>query len=144
MPSSPAYVAPQLPPLKVFTGEVEGDGETIDDWLDRFELVAGMCKWSPQVKLVNLATRLGGQAYAFYRSCTPEQRTSYEVLVSELRKRFTPVRIQSVESSHFHERKQGKDESVDCYAQELRRLFEKAYPQTQQGSKEAEEMGRSV
>ena len=33
---------------------------------------------------------------------------------------------------------------MDQYAQGLRRLFQRAYPQTQQGSKEAEEMGGSV
>ena len=35
-------------------------------------------------------------------------------------------------------------ESVDQYAQNLRRLFHRAYPQTQQGSQEAEDIGRAV
>ena len=35
-------------------------------------------------------------------------------------------------------------ESVDQYAQNLRRLFHQAYPQTQQGSQEAEDIGRAV
>lgn len=49
-----------------------------------------------------------------------------------------------MQSSLFHERKQGPKESVDDYAQDLRRLFYRAYPKAQQGSSEAEEMGRSV
>ena len=48
-------------------------------------------------------------------------------------KRFTPVRIQAVQSSLFHERKQG-EESVDSYAQALKVLFHKAYPNTQRGT----------
>ena len=28
-------------------------------------MVASMCQWSEQVKLVNIATRLKGEAYAF-------------------------------------------------------------------------------
>ena len=65
-----------------------------------------MCQWSEHVQLVNIATRLKGEAYAFYRSCTSTQRASYPLLVEQLSKRFTPVQIQSVQSSLFHDRKQ--------------------------------------
>ena len=85
-----------------------------------------------------------GQAYSYYQSCTSEQRSSYPLLVKALEDRFTPVRIQAVQSSRFHERKQSPTESVDSYAQDLRKLYQKAYPSTRQGSKEAEAMGRSV
>lgn len=107
-------------------------------------MVAAICHWDDQAKLVNLVTRLRGQAYAFYRSCTAQQRASYQALVVELTKRFTPVRLQAVQSSLFHERKQKPKELVDDYAQELRRLFHKAYPSAQQGSAETESMGKSV
>ena len=33
---------------------------------------------------------------------------------------------------------------MDHYAQDLRRLFHKAYPRARQGSEEAEDLGRSV
>ncbi len=46
------------------------------------------------------------------------------------RKRFTPVFLQSVQSSRFHERKQLTMETVDGYAHELKRLFYPAYPTT--------------
>ena len=29
-------------------------------------MIADICNWSPQAKLMNLITRLGGQAYAFF------------------------------------------------------------------------------
>ena len=44
----------------------------------------------------------------------------------------------------FHQRRQGPDESVDEYAQELRKLFSKAYPPTYHGTPEAELLGKSV
>ena len=103
-----------------------------------------MCRWDPQAKLVNLVTRLRGQAYSFYRSCTSLQHASYDALVAELSKRFTPVRIQAIESSLFHKRKQKPNETVDAYAQELRMLFNRAYPLAQQGTHEAETMGQSI
>ena len=80
-------------------------------------MVAEICKRTPKAKRVNLVTRLKGEAYGFFRSCTTQQKATYEGVVAEL-KRFTPVRIQSVESSMFHDRKQGKEETVDQYAQE--------------------------
>ena len=65
-------------------------------------------------------------------------------MAAALTKRFTPVRIQAVQTSHFHDRKQGERESVDSYAQDLRVLFQKAYPTGQRGSPEAESMGKAV
>ena len=59
-------------------------------------------------------------------------------------KRFTPVRIQAVQTSLFLEHRQKEKESVDSYAQTLRGLFHKAYPSAQRGSPEAESMSRAV
>ena len=100
-----ALFAQQLPALPNFNGDHEGgDGESVGDWLERLELVAGACNWDDQARLVNVATRLRGEASRFYRSCTPQQRSTYSALTAALRKHFTPVRIQSVQSSRFHER----------------------------------------
>ena len=126
----PAYLAHQLPPLAPFRGDMEADSETIDEWLERFATLAEECQWTPWAKLLHLTSRLEKQAYAFYRSCSPQKKASYDLLVVELRKRFSPVRIQGVDTSLFHERKQGEGESVDQYAQELRRLHQKAYPES--------------
>ena len=114
---STALFAHQLPPLSKFDGCTGpgGEGETVKEWLEQFELVAGVCKWDNQTKLVNLVTRLRGEAYAFFKSCSAQERSSYEGMSAALVKRFTPVRIQAVQSSLFHERKQG-EESVDSYA----------------------------
>ena len=47
---STALLAHQLPPLAKFDGGASsaGDGETIREWLEQFELVAGVCKWDSQ------------------------------------------------------------------------------------------------
>ena len=106
--------------------------------------MASVCQWDDRAKLINLTTRLKGQAFAFFRTCTPQQRGSYGDLKAQLQKRFTPVRVQAVQSGLFHERKQKTQEMVDAFAQELRRLFYLAYPKAQQGSRETEEMGTTV
>ena len=142
---SAALLAQQLPPLTKFNGEnCDGEGETFQDWIEQFEMVATVCHWDDQTKLMNLVTRLRGQAYAFFRSCTPQQCMNYHSLTTELGKRFTPVRIQVVQTSLFHDRRQGLTESVDDFAQDLRSLFYKAYPWAQQGTLEVVGMGQSV
>ncbi len=60
-----------------------------------------------------------------------------------LNDRFTPVQIQSVQSSLFDDRKQ-TNETVDAYAQDVRRLFYLAYPRAQQGTQETEDLARTV
>ena len=139
-----ALMAQQLPPLSKFNGSDLSSEEPFQDWIAQFELVAGVYKWSPQAKLIHLTTRLRGEAFTFYRSCSKQQKVSYDLLVKELTRRFTPVRIQSVQTSLFHDRKQGDHESIDSYAQDLKSRFYKAYPQSQQGNEAAESMGRSV
>ena len=57
---------------------------------------------------------------------------------------FTPVQLQAVHSNLFHQRKQEEAETVDQYAQELRKLFYRAYPEQIQATEEAEGFGRSV
>ena len=116
----------------------------LKEWLEQFELVARICRWDNPTRLANLVTRLQGEAYAFYKSCTPQQSSSYEEISAALTKRFTPVRIQAVQSSLFHDRKQKEKESVDSYAQALWVLFYKAFPSAQRGSAEAEDMGKAV
>ena len=54
-------------------------------------LLTGGRRWDERAKLINLNTRLRGQAYSFYRSCTAQQRGDYGTLVAEFTKRFTPV-----------------------------------------------------
>ena len=131
----------QLPPISRFTGEESAEMETFSDWLEQFEAVAG---WTEHAKLVNLTTRLRGTAYSFYRSCASEQRSNYGLLVEQLRKRFTPVQLTAIQSQRFHDCRQSANETVDEFAQELDKLFHKAYFNLIRGGTEAEAMGQSV
>ena len=97
-----------------------------------------------ETTLVNLTTHSRGQTYQFYRMCIPEQRSDYSSLKAQLMRRFTPVRIWAVHSNLFHQRKQVEGESVDAYAQDLRKLFYKAYPRACQGNEQAEDLEHSV
>ena len=57
--------------VKIYQLSDGGCGMDIfQDWLEQFELIADVLGWSPQAKLVNFITRLQGQAYSLFRSCT--------------------------------------------------------------------------
>ena len=52
-----------LPPLSKFDGgtSADGDKETVKEWLEQFEMVAGICRWDNPTRLANLVTRLRGK-----------------------------------------------------------------------------------
>ena len=105
-------------------------------------MVLDLAQWPEQIKLKQLALCLHGPAQAYFRTCSEEQKQNYSALVQAMSRRFTPVQIQALKCSAFHERKQGKKESVDAYAQELQCLFQRAYPSAACGSADAQGWGR--
>ena len=98
----------QVPPLSKYSGSY--DNKMFREWHEQFELVATLCGWDTQSKLANLGTRLQGQAYVFYHTCTVQQCSSYESLVMAMSQNFTPVKIQSVQSELFHSLRQKANE----------------------------------
>ena len=74
-----------MPPIRKFSGEHESEaGEHFADWIEQFKLIASVCYCDDRTKLVNLTTRLRGQAFAFYWSCNTQKWNDYTTLVSEL------------------------------------------------------------
>ena len=133
---------PDAPHSKVQWEDLEN--EAFDDWLTQFEMIAGLFKWEGLARLVHLATCLRDQHSHSTNLALWHKGPDYQLLVGEVRKRFTPVHIQAVQTSRFHERKQKTGETVDDYAQDLQKLFRKAYPTTSRGSHETEQMGQTV
>ena len=84
VPAPTRRLTPQsVPLLSKFSGEDPNPGELFQEWKEQFELTADLLKWDDRAKLLNLISRMRGQAYAFYRSCTVTQRGSYSKLVHE-------------------------------------------------------------
>ena len=89
-------------------------------------MVSELAQWPENIKLKQLALRLRGPAQAYYRTCSEDQKRDYQELVQSMSQKFTPVGIQALECSTFHERKQGRKESVDTYVQEWRAFSKEA------------------
>ena len=103
-------------------------------------MIGDDCRSDEQVKMVHLMTRLKGPAAAFYWSCTPGKKNDYKMLKAELKKRFTPVQLPPMQAGLFHQWRQKEGET----AQDLCKLFYRAYPQAKSGSTKANEMGETV
>lgn len=66
-----------VPTIPKYSGvDVGEEDETIEDWMDQFQLIADVFEWDNKTRLMHLVTHLKGSALAFYRSCSPAQRSS--------------------------------------------------------------------
>ena len=77
-----------MPELPKFEKNKSEEAETVEDWLDQLDIMAG---WKENAKLMHLVSRLKGVALTYYRTCPPETKRSYVLLKEALLKRFTPV-----------------------------------------------------
>ena len=140
VPPSPTTIPVQhLPSLRPFKGE-RRDKEDFEEWIERFEDMSQWCEWDESCRLTQLRMSLEGTARMFYKSCAVDTQRSYSALKQALSRRFTPLKMTAVQTSLFHNRRQ---ETVDEYAQDLCRLFHRAYPATSVSSEE-ESLGVSI
>ena len=113
-------VNPKLPP---FTGK-----ETWSVWFNRFEDVGNRQKWCDDEKLDELLPRLQGTAGDFvYGQLSQGVRSNYRLLCKELSSRFRIVETSKTFWMKFNNRNQQEGETVEEYAAELKRLYDKAH-----------------
>ena len=68
----------------------------------------------------------------------------HATIVKQLRKHFTPVELTAIQSQRFHDCCQSTKESVDKFAQELKKLFRNTYYSLTKGGTEAKAIGETV
>ena len=109
-----------IPP---FTGK-----ETWKVWFGRFEHIAKRRHWSDEDKLDVLLPKLQGAAGTFvYDQLSEETRNNYKALKKELKNRFRIVENPKTYGAVFAGRNQKSTESVEDYAAELKKLYDKAH-----------------
>lgn len=126
----------KLPP---FTG----DREKWTVWFTRFEDIADRRGWSDDDRLDELLPRLQGSAGEFvYDQLTLRIRRSYPMLVRELETRFRRVESTKTYGTMFSRRNQKYGETVEEYAADLKRLYDKAHPRRDQETREEDLLRR--
>ena len=111
---------PKLPP---FTGK-----ESWEVWFNRFSAIAERRGWSKDRKLDEILPRIQGVAADFVFVQLPRSTLqSYRALTTELENRFRKIESAKSYAAKFSKRTQMSDESVETYAAELKRLYDRAH-----------------
>jgi len=98
-------------------------------WINRFEEVARRKFWDDSTKLDELLPRLQGEAGEFvFTQLSRKTRSKYGKLIQELDARFKVIEVPKTFQGQFSKRSQKDGESVEAFATDLKKIYNKAYP----------------
>ena len=108
------------------------DGESSwEDWRLHFEDVAAVNEWTDAQKLKWLRVRLTGRAQKAFHRLPPESVATYQGVTNALQERFEPKSRRTRYQAEFETRRKRKSEGWADFAEDLRSLADKAYPELQ-------------
>ena len=111
-------------------------GETSwEDWAFHFENVAAVNEWTAEQKMQWLKVRLTGRAQRAFQHLSEISRGSYAEAVKALRERFEPKSRQSRYEAEFQTRRKRKSEGWADFAEDLKLLADKAFPDLQEAAR---------
>ena len=134
---APARPARPLVLPEPFTGETD-----YCDWIDHFENVAAVNGWDEAAKLQWLRVRLTGKAQTALKRLPEDTRRSYANTLAALKRRFEPDSKRELYIAEFQARRKGKSETWADFAEDLRRLADRAYSDLQEEAKEKLSLNR--
>ena len=114
-------------PIRKKPATFDGTGSW-NDYLTQFELVADLNQWCEEIKAMELATSLRGQAQSILTDLLPQQRRNFSALSKALEARFEPVNQSEMYRAQLKTRIRKRGESLTEFAQDMKRLIRKAYP----------------
>ena len=129
----------KLPTLPKFTGEDRDDVDSLCRWLAKLDKHAELQRWTDREKLVQFELHLAGRAERVYEVLPSTSKANFAAATEALQKRLNPVECEALVSAQLMRRKQQSVESVDEFAQDLEKLFDRSYGRRtgmDEGSKE--------
>ena len=112
-----------------------GDGNW-SEWKYHFENVALVNEWSDEKKLQWLRVRLTGRAQKAIQHLTADAAASFSTTIKALDERFEPKSRRTLHQAEFQARRKKKSEGWAEFADDLKTLVEKGYPELQDDAKE--------
>ena len=123
--NSGAYGNVQRQPIKMCPFNGNNDWPT---WVAQFEALARRYGWTESDMLDQLLPRIEGTAAQFVFTQLPgEVLDNYRELKYELDTRYRSIETSRSYAANFSRRSQRQDESLEEYAAELKRLYDKAH-----------------
>ena len=127
--------APRVQRPLVLPDVYTGEGSFVD-WAKHFGNVAAVNQWDDDQKLLWLKVRLGGKAQTAFGKLPAESQAAYEAAIAALKERFEPASLRQLYIAKFQARKKAKTEGWADYADDLRVLADKAYPELDQNARQ--------
>ena len=109
---------------------------SFSDWLQHFEGVSAINKWDDAAKLLWLRVRLIGAAQTAYGRLPTTARASYADLTKALKDRFEPEAMKEMYIAEFQSRKKARTEGWAEFADHLKLLADKAFPDLEDKARE--------
>ena len=107
-----------------------------EEWIDHFESSALVNGWDDPTKLLWLRARLTKRAQTAWRRLSEEARATYEGAKEALCNRFKPESKRELYSAKFQAKKRRPDEPWADFADNLRVLADRAFPELQEEARE--------
>ena len=120
-------------PRPLLTPEPFNGTGSFSDWINHFEGVAKINEWNDASKLLWIRVRLVGSAYG---RLPDAKKADYHTLKKALKERFEPESRRELYLSEFSTRKRKTGEGWVEYANELRVLADKAFPELEEKARE--------
>ena len=113
----------------------KGDSSWMD-WAEHFESVAAVNGWKDEEKLLWLRVRLVGRAATAFKRVPEGARASYARCLEALKERFDPSSKRELYLAELMGRKKLRSEDWATFAEDLKQLVERAYPDLQEDARE--------
>jgi dsDNA-binding SOS-regulon protein len=107
-----------------------------DEWICHFENVAAVNEWNDDAKLLWLKVRLTGKAQKAFQRFPEDARASYEESRKLLKGRFEPETRRERYRAEFQICRKKKEETWIDFADNLKILVDKAYPELDEAARE--------
>ena len=115
----------------------DGAGETRwEEWIDHFGNVATVNSWSDADQLRWLKVRLIGRVQTAFQRLSEDNHGDFKKAKGALKERFAPASRKHCYQAELQVRKKRKGENLADFADELKSLANKAYPDLQEEARE--------
>ena len=107
-----------------------------EQWDYHFQNVAAVNEWDDDDKLKWLKVRLTGRAQIAFQRLPEDTRNDYDEATKALKERFEPKSRKSRYQAELQSRRKKKTESWADFAEDLRHLADKAFPEFEETARE--------